>query len=165
MMNYTSEGIKTKASCWFARSVNQAGIALIKEYEGLNLRAYRCPGKVWTIGYGHTRTTQPTMVITKEEAEDLLRDDLEQAERAVARLVQVTLSDNQFAALVSFVFNVGEGNFERSTLLKLLNRGWYEQVPAQLMRWNKAGGEELGGLTRRRAAEGALWRRADEGGF
>lgn len=143
----------------FTRRINEEGLALIKEYEGLHLTAYQCPGRVWTIGYGHTRTTLPFMKITKEEAEDLLREDVAVAERAVCRLVEVPLSDNQFAALVSFVFNVGIGNMERSTLLKLLNRGWYDQVPAQLTRWNKIAGETLGGLVRRRAAEAALWRR------
>ena len=72
-------------------------------------------------------------------------------------MVTVPLNDNQFAALVSFAFNVGVLNLERSTLLRLLNRGWYEQVPAQMMRWNRAAGEAMGGLTRRRAAEAQLW--------
>ena len=105
----------------------------------------------------HTRTVRAGMRITPDQAEQLLDDDLSIAERAVARLVQVPLTDNQFAALVSFVFNVGTSNFERSTLLQLLNRGWYEQVPAQLSRWNRASGELLGGLARRRAAEARLW--------
>ncbi len=146
---------------WLARRVNEAGLALIKNYEGLRLKAYRCPKGVWTIGYGHTRTTYPTMTIDEAEAERLLLEDLNVFERAVARLVKVPLEDNEFAALVSFVFNVGVAAFDASTLLKLLNRGWYEQVPAQLMRWVHVQGEALGGLTRRRAAEGALWRRRD----
>jgi lysozyme len=75
-------------------------------------------------------------------------------------LVTVPLSDNQFSALVCFAFNVGVGNFESSTLLRLLNRGWYEQVPAQLMRWNRANGEVFGGLSRRRAAEARLWNKS-----
>ncbi len=147
---------------WMTRRVNERGVALIKEYEGLRLRAYRCPGQIWTIGYGHTRTVHPQMEITAAEAEQLLREDIAVAEKAVARLVEVPLSDNQFAALVCFVFNVGIGNFEKSTLLSLLNRGWYEQVPAQLTRWNKVRGEEVGGLARRRAAEGRLWNLDDD---
>lgn len=139
------------------RRVNAAGLALIKDYEGLHLKPYLCPAKIWTIGYGHTRTVRAGMVITSAQAEALLEEDVQLAERAVARLVQVPLNDNQFAALVSFVFNVGTANFENSTLLKLLNRGWYEQVPAQLTRWNRAGNEVLGGLARRRAAEARLW--------
>ena len=151
-----------KAMVWAQRRVNEAGIALVKEYEGLRLRPYQCAGKVWTIGYGHTRTVTPGIVITQEQAEQFLQEDMEIAARAVSRLVQVPLGDNQFAALCCFVFNVGIGNFEASTLLRLLNRGWYEQVPAQLMRWNKVKGEELGGLSRRRAAEGRLWNRRDD---
>jgi lysozyme len=141
----------------FARRTNEVGVALIKNFEGLHLTPYLCPAKIWTIGYGHTRTVRAGMMITAEQADALLDDDLRLTERAVQRLVTVPLNDNQFAALVSFTYNVGISNFERSTLLKLLNRGWYEQVPAQLSRWNRAAGEELGGLARRRTAEGRLW--------
>lgn len=143
------------------RHINDAGLALIKEYEGLRLKAYRCPGKVWTIGYGHTRNVFPNMTVTEDEAEDLLKEDLTQVEKAVTRALKVDVSDNQFAALVSFTFNVGIQNFKNSTLLRLLNRGWYEQVPVQLLRWNKARGQVLGGLNRRRVAEGQLWKRED----
>jgi lysozyme len=145
------------ASLLFARRTNTAGIALIKDYEGLHLTPYLCPAKVWTIGYGHSRTVRSGMKITPEQADQLLDDDLRLVERAVQRLVTVPLNDNQFSALVSFAFNVGITNFENSTLLALLNRGWYEQVPAQLTRWDRAGGEPLGGLARRRAAEARLW--------
>jgi lysozyme len=143
----------------FARRINQDGVDLIKEFEGLHLTPYLCPGRVWTIGYGHTRTVRGGMVITEAQADQLLDEDLTLFERAVARLVAVPLSDNQFSALVCFAFNVGVGNLENSTLLKLLNRGWYEQVPAQLMRWNRVNGEVFGGLARRRAAEARLWNR------
>lgn len=143
------------------RRTNQDGVELIKAFEGLQLRPYRCPGGIWTIGYGHTRTVAANMQITPAQAEVLLREDLQIVERAISRLVQVKLSENQFSALVCFAFNVGIGNFERSTLLRLLNRGWYDQVPAQLMRWNRAGGEVYGGLARRRAAEAKLWKRSD----
>lgn len=146
---------------WAARQVNEAGVELIKEFEGLQLTPYRCPGNVWTIGYGHTRTVFEGMVIAPSEAEILLQEDLQIVSRAIMRLVEVPLTDNQFAALASFIYNVGIGNFERSTLLKLLNRGWYEQVPAQLARWNRASGEVLGGLARRRAAEARLWNRTE----
>ena len=150
------------AAQWAARRVNAAGITLIKEHETLRLTPYLCPGHVWTIGYGHTRTVRLGMKITADQAEVLLDEDLRLVERAIMRLVQVPLTDNQFAALASFVFNVGIANFEHSTLLKLLNRGWYEQVPAQLSRWNRASGEVLGGLARRRAAEARLWNKRDE---
>jgi lysozyme len=143
------------------RRINEAGIALLKEYEGLRLKPYLCPSRIWTVGYGHTRNVRLGMTITPEEAEELLQEDLRGFERAVARLVQVPLTDNQFSALVCFTFNVGVGNFEDSTLLRLLNRGWYEQVPAQLSRWNRSRGEILGGLARRRAAEARLWNTPD----
>lgn len=139
------------------RMINQAGIDLIKDFEGLHLTPYLCPAKVWTIGYGHTRTVRNGMSITQEEADHLLSGDLQIVERFIQLLVTVPLNDNQFAALVSFTFNVGKSNFEHSTLLRLLNRGWYDQVPAQLMRWNRSRGEVLGGLSRRRGAEAKLW--------
>jgi lysozyme len=142
---------------WAARRVNASGVSIVKAFEGLHLTPYLCPGRIGTIGYGHTRTVRAGMRITAVEAEQLLDVDLAEAGRAVSRLVTVPLNDNQFAALASFVFNIGVGNFEQSTLLRLLNRGWYEQVPAQLMRWNRARGEVLGGLSRRRAAEARLW--------
>lgn len=145
-----------------ARRTNKAGIDLIKSFEGLKLTAYLCPGHVWSIGYGHTRTVRPGMTITPGEAEQLLLGDLDIVQKAIQRRVSVPLTDNEFAALVSFVFNVGVPAFENSSLLKLLNRGWYDQVPAQLMRWNRAKGELMGGLARRRAAEAALWNKRDE---
>jgi len=142
---------------WGARRINDAGVTLIKRFEGLHLTPYLCPGGIRSIGYGHTRTVRAGMRITPEQAEQLLNEDLRMAERTVSRLVGVPLNGNQFSALVSFVFNVGAANFSNSTLLRLLNRGWYDQVPAQLMRWNRVAGEAMGGLTRRRAAEAALW--------
>lgn len=140
-----------------SRQINQAGCDLVKSFEGLRVQSYLCPAGIWTIGYGHTRTARPNMVVTREQADWLLTDDLRQAARVVMQQVTVTLNDNQFAALVCFVFNVGAQNFSQSTLLRLLQRGWYEQVPVQLVRWNKARGETLGGLARRRAAEAKLW--------
>jgi lysozyme len=147
----------TYAPSLFARQVNEAGIALIKEFEGLHLVPYLCPGGVWTIGYGHTRTVRAGMKITEAEADQFLTEDLRLVGAALQRLVLVPLDDNEFAALASFVFNVGSGSFQSSQLLSLLNRGWYDQVPAQFLRWNRAGGEVMGGLTRRRLAEGKLW--------
>jgi len=108
--------------------------------------------------YGHTRMAFAGQEITQEQAEALLARDVAEMAQGVDRLVRVPLTHAQFTALVCFAFNVGLGAFERSTLLRLLNRGWVDQVPAQLMRWTKAGGKELLGLRRRRAAEAALWR-------
>lgn len=142
------------------RRINEAGLALIKEFEGLRLTSYRCPAGVWTVGYGSTGPhVVPGMTITEEEAETLLTDDLRRFEEGVEQLVEVPLNDNQFAALVSFAFNLGLGALSGSTLLRLLNEGDYASVPAQLARWNKAGGKVLAGLSRRREAEGELWSR------
>lgn len=127
------------------------------QWEGLKLKAYRCSAGVWTIGYGHTRTAFPGMIIDRDEAEALLRDDLSDAERAVSRLITVPLNDNQFAVLVSFTFNLGFGNLEKSTLRRKLNAGEYEAVPTELMKWVNAGGKRLQGLVNRRAAEAGLW--------
>lgn len=139
------------------RMINKSGLELIKEFEGLQLRAYQCSAKRWTIGYGHTKGVYKGQEITLEQAEAFLLDDIQDAQSAVYGLVKVPLNDNEYAALVCFTFNVGVGHFRNSTLLNLLNKGWYDQIPAQLMRWNKANGEVLGGLSRRRAAEVKLW--------
>lgn len=141
------------------RRINREGLELIKQWEGLRLEAYLCPARVWTVGYGHTRSARMGLQITKEEAESLLREDLRVFEKGVERLIDVRLSDGQFAALVSFAFNVGLGAFERSTLRRRLNERRYEDVPAQLMRWVKAGGRRLQGLVNRRSAEAGLWAR------
>lgn len=141
------------------RRVNAEGRALLKQWEGLRLEAYQDGGGVWTIGYGHTRTAQPGMKITTAKAKTLFNADIAPCEEAVERLVTVELNDNQFAALVSFVYNVGEGAFTKSTLLKKLNAGDYDAVPAQLMRWVKDNGKVVDGLVNRRAAESGLWAR------
>lgn len=158
---------------------SENGIELVKAFEGLhkvksdgNVRSYRCPAGRWTIGYGHTHGVRSGETITPEEAEDLLRKDLQDCEAAVERLVKVDLTQNQFDALVSFVFNLGQGNFGSSTLLRKLNRGEYESAAEEFIRWNKArvDGElkALPGLTRRRSAEAALFEMdvelASEGG-
>jgi len=141
---------------------NQAGIDLIKRYEGLELEAYLCPANVWTIGYGHTGPdVGPGMQITESEAEDLLRKDLHKFERAVERLVMVPMNPNEFAALVSLTYNIGEGNFSKSSCLRYLNQGNRKEAANRIELWNKArvGGEltVLEGLVRRRAAEKALF--------
>ena len=142
---------------------SQAGVDLIKQFEGQRLTAYKCPAGIWTIGYGHTSAAgapevQPGMTITYQEANAILVRDLGKYEDAVDRLVKVPLTQNQFDALVSFTYNVGEGALAKSTLLKKLNAGQYDAVPAELMKWTKGGGKELPGLVRRRRAECAMWR-------
>ena len=137
--------------------ISKAGLDLIKSFEGCELRSYQDIVGVWTVGYGHTKTARPHMLITREEAEELLRDDLEEFERGVEKLVSVPLSAAQFSALVSFAFNLGLGALSRSTLLKSLNRGDYEGAALEFVKWNKAGGKVVNGLTRRRAAERDLF--------
>ena len=144
-----------------SRRINQAGIDLIRHYEACRLKAYLCPAGKLTIGYGHTGPeVHQGQTITEEQAMALLHKDLAWAEAGVERLITVPLTDNQFAALVSFTFNVGVGALERSTLRKKLNAGGYDAVPEQLMRWIRAGGKILPGLVARRQGEGELWRRA-----
>lgn len=138
-------------------NISARGLELIAEHEGLRLKAYRCPANVWTIGYGHTKDVRPGDTCTKQQALEYLREDCADAEAAVRVAVDVPLNQNQFDALVSFVFNVGAGAFRASTLLKLLNGGNYGAVSEQLLRWNKARGITLAGLTKRRMAEADLF--------
>lgn len=133
------------------------GLNLIKDSEGFEANAYKCPAGVWTIGYGHTRGVTPDMTITMVEAEALLRQDVKWAENVVNEYVSVPLNQNQFDALVSFVFNVGEGNFKDSSLLTELNKGNYKIVPDKLSEWVHGGGKVLPGLVTRRKAEGVLF--------
>lgn len=130
---------------------------LIKSFEGLELEAYLCPADVWTIGYGHTGNVHEGQTITKQEADELLDQDLEVFRRGVRKAVTVDLNENQFGALVSFAYNVGIGSLQSSTLLKLLNAGDYAGAADQFLRWNKSRGKVLTGLTRRREAERAVF--------
>lgn len=142
---------------------SQAGIDLIKRFEGLELTAYPDPGtggEPWTIGYGHTGNVKPGDTVTEAEAEEILRQDLEKFEDCVNAYISVPLTQAQFDALVSFAFNVGCGALKSSTLLRLLNNGDYEAAEAQFGRWNKAAGRVLAGLTRRREAERDLFQSA-----
>lgn len=141
------------------RRINGEGLALIKRWEGCKLEAYRDVGGVWTIGYGHTRTARQGLTITQEQAEGLLREDLRVYEAAVDDAVHVDLTENQFAALVSWTFNVGVGAMRRSALIRRLNAGEYDAVPGELARWNKVKGGIVPGLSNRRAAEAGLWAR------
>jgi len=133
------------------------GIELIKHFEGCELEAYKCPAGVWTIGYGHIKGVKEGMTITETQAEEMLKSELNEYEGYINNLVTAELNQNQFDAMVSWVYNLGGGNLKASTLLKVLNSGDYDGVPAQMMRWNKAGGKVLEGLTRRRQAEADLF--------
>lgn len=138
---------------------SQAGIDLIKSFEGCKLRAYQDSVGVWTIGVGHTRGVRQNDSCTQDEADELLHGDLLTAEEDIARLVKVPLTDNEHAALVSWVFNLGSANLFGSTLLKKLNKMDYAGAAAEFPRWNRAGGQVLAGLTRRRLAEKQLFER------
>ena len=136
---------------------SQTGIDLIKRWEGFRSKAYICPGNVWTIGYGHTAGVKRGDTVTRLTAEQMLKQDVKVNEAAVSRWVKGPLNQNQFDALVSFTFNLGEDNLRKSTLLKLLNQGKYESVPSELMRWIYADKKRSPGLISRRQAEGKLF--------
>ena len=141
--------------------ISQEGVDLIKHFEGCYLDAYLCPAGVWTVGYGHTKGVKEGDAIEQEAAEAFLIEDLESFEQAVTRLVEVPLTQQQFDALVSWTFNLGAGNLAESTLLRKLNNYQYAEVPEQMMRWVRAGGQVLDGLVKRRAAEAALFQNKD----
>ena len=141
----------------YTSRITDDGYHLIREFEGFNSTPYLSSQRIWCIGYGHNRTVRAGMTINEITADVLLNDDLCLYGKVVSRLVTVPLTDNQFTALACFIYNVGMANFERCNFLPLLNRGWYSQVPAQLMKWSKMDGKELGTLWRRRHAEGRLW--------
>jgi lysozyme len=137
--------------------LSDKGKELIKKFEGLYLKAYRCPAGVLTIGWGCTEGVYEGQVITTAQAEHMLDTELSKFVSSVNKLVSVPLSQNQFDVLVSFSYNVGVGALSNSTLLKRLNSGGYASVPSQLMRWTHGGGVELPGLITRRKVEAALW--------
>ena len=146
------------------RQVNKAGIDLIKSFEGLSLKPYLDPIGIPTIGYGTINYPNGKSVsmkdpaITEDHATGLLIHEVEEKARNIDRMVKVQINDNEFAALVSFAYNVGWQAVEKSTLMKMLNANADRVTVAdQLIRWNKAGGKELAGLTRRRQAERSLF--------
>lgn len=143
------------------RHVTDAGLNLIKRFEGFSSTIYICSAGYPTIGYGHVvlahEQDQFATGITQAEATELLRKDVRIAERAVLRLISVPLTDGQFNALVSFTFNLGAGALQRSTLRRKVNRGEHKSVPVELMKWVWAAGKRLPGLLSRRIAEGSAY--------
>jgi lysozyme len=137
--------------------INERGIAILKECEGLRLNAYRCPAGIWSVGYGSTKKVTEGMVINRDEAEARLVEDLALVEKQVNQLVQVPLTENEFSALVSFCYNVGATRFKSSTLLKKLNRGDLFGVAQEFHRWVYTQGRILPGLMNRRRQEQALF--------
>lgn len=143
------------------RKINAAGEESIKRWEALRLKAYLDSGGVPTIGWGHVKGVKMGMTITEAQAQSYFEDDIAQFERVVDENVRVSLTDNQFAALVSFAYNVGAGAFLKSTLLKKLNAGDFDSVPAELGKWVNVKGKRVQGLVNRRAAEAGLWAKGE----
>ncbi|WP_151765994.1 lysozyme [Acinetobacter colistiniresistens] len=145
-----------------SKTISDVGIKLISSFEDLKLVSYLCPANVWTIGFGTTiypsgKKVKQGEKCTPQQANEYFAHDLKRFEASVNNLVKVPLSQNQFDALVSLVYNIGSGNFASSTLLKKLNAKDYAGAADQFPRWNKAGGKVLNGLIRRRDAERALF--------
>ena len=138
-------------------TISEYGIDLIKRNEGLRLKAYRCPGGMWTIGYGHTSGVKDGDVITKEQAEELLKKDIKEIEDKLNSL-NLNLTQNQFDALASFIFNVGWSNFKSSTLLKKIKINPDDpSIRYEFSRWVFANGKKLNGLIKRRNEEANLY--------
>ena len=139
----------------------ETGLNLIKGYEGLRMSAHYAPSEQWTVGYGHTNSARHGMSVTEGDAERLLKDDVKPIEALLASTVRAPLNQNEHDALVSLVFNIGEDNWKRSTVLRKLNAGDKLAAAAAFEMWNKArvNGElvTLDGLVRRRAAEKSLF--------
>jgi lysozyme len=143
--------------------VNNLGIDLMHFFEGCKLEAYQCSAKVWTIGWGNTFYENGTPVrqgdkITQDRANSLFVFVANKFAGEIKKLIKTNLSENQFSALVCFAYNVGTGNLAKSTLLKKVNANPNDpSISNEFLRWNKAGGKELLGLTRRRTAESKLY--------
>ena len=148
--------------------ISQEGITLIKHYEGSpkhkdgNAVSYRCAANKATIGYGSLKLidgspVQDSMSISMQEAEELLAHELKEYEGYINSMVNVPLKQNEFDALVSWVFNLGPSNLKSSTMLKVLNAGKYQEVPEQIKRWNKVNGKVNEGLVKRRKSEALLF--------
>jgi lysozyme len=139
--------------------VSQECVDMIKFFEGFESKAYLCPANVWTIGYGRTKNVKEGDTITEIQADRDLLEELEVFGEQVLNTVKVPLKQNQFDALTSWTYNLGVGNLQSSTLLKELNSKNYNAAGQEMLRWNKAGGKVLAGLTRRRESEAKLWAR------
>ncbi len=142
--------------------VNSETLKLIQDFEGLRLEAYPDPGSVdgnpWTIGYGHTGPdVVQGMKITKEKATAFLKEDLKESEDIIEELVTAELNENQYGALVSFVFNIGKKLFKKSSVLRYINEGRLAEVPGRMALYRMNDGKVMNGLVRRRSAEGTLW--------
>lgn len=141
--------------------ISETGLKLIRDFEGFSPTPYRCPAGLMTIGYGHVIDKSEAYTdagISPKEAETLLKQDVNIVEQAIDRLVEVPLSQHQFDALVSLVYNIGTHAFEKSTLLRYLNAGDTEKAAREFSRWVYSRGRVLQGLKARREAESQLFR-------
>lgn len=142
------------------RRINEAGLTLLKAFEGIAQTAYQDQKGVWTIGYGHTGSdVGQGLWISSQEAEILLDSDLLKTENGVDHLLEVHTNDNQFSALVCLAFNIGLSALRDSTLLRLLNIGGLEEAALEFQKWDHLNGKVIPGLSRRRLAEATLFRR------
>ena len=137
--------------------LGERGTEILKYFEGCKLTAYQDSVGVWTIGYGHTKGVYDGMTITQDQAEQMLLSELEEYEGYIENMVTVPLTQNQFDALVVWIYNLGPTNFRNSTLLKELNAGNYNAAGQEITRWNKEGGKVLAGLEKRREAAAELF--------
>lgn len=137
---------------------SEKALKIIKEFEGCRLTAYKCPANILTIGYGHTgEDVVPGLSINQEYADLLLVKDVDVFEKGVTEILKVPVTQNQFDALVSFAFNLGLGALRKSTLMLLINKNRKDEAALEFVKWNKAAGKELPGLTKRRKAEQDLF--------
>lgn len=144
---------------------SQDGLALTQQFEGCRLAAYQDQVGVWTIGYGHTgRDVTSGLTITQDQANALLASDIAGSSAYVNQVVNVALQQNQFDALVDFVFNLGRAAFGNSTMLRYLNAGNFAGAAGQFVLWDHAGGQVVLGLLRRRQAEAAMFQGQAAGG-
>ena len=141
--------------------ISEEGKALIKKFEGCELKAYKCPAGKWTIGFGHVKSVKEGDEWSQSHAEHMLDVELEEYEGYINDLVDIQLSQCQFDALVAWIYNLGPTNFRTSTLRKKLQYDTLDEVPYQIKRWNKANGKVLDGLVRRREAEALLFQGKD----
>lgn len=144
--------------------LNNKGIELMHQYEGLRLTSYLCPANKWTIGYGNTfyedgKKVQPNQTITKARADELFKNIVNNSfSQPIRNLLKVELNENQFSALVCFAYNIGIGNLSKSTLLKKVNINPNDiSIKKEFLKWNKSGGRVLNGLTKRRQSESELY--------
>jgi len=138
--------------------INQSGLDLLRQFEQFRSAPYKDQGGKLTIGYGHLiKTGESFTVLTQTQANALLAKDVALAEAALRRRVKVELNENQYAAVVCWIFNLGEGNLQQSTLLLKLNALAFDDVPGEILRWHRVDNKPSRGLIRRRAAEAMLF--------